>query len=174
MLLAGAEAVSVLLPDQHWNMVEVQHTCVFAICCNVLTASLWSAWCGLGRHVGGKVAADAEGIPMPPQPARADNDSNSDLAPQSPPADSGSESESDSLWMRRLTFGKIKIKVEEEWGAGIGLLAANVTQTCCCTCAAHPQHGDWSMTTYLWHSDTGGTLWEGAVLMARWLRCGCC
>lgn len=61
----------------------------------------------------------------------------SSTSPAAPvPASSDSGSDSDSIWVRRLTFGKVKIKVEEEWGAGIG-----------------------------------GTLWEGAVLMARWLSC---
>ncbi len=40
----------------------------------------------------------------------------------SPSASHESDSD-DSMWVRRLTFGKvnkINVKVEEEWGAGIG------------------------------------------------------
>lgn len=42
--------------------------------------------------------------------------------PPPAPHDSDSESESDSIWLRRLTFRDrtIKIRVQEEWGAGIG------------------------------------------------------
>ncbi len=34
-------------------------------------------------------------------------------------SDDDSQSE-DSIWVRRLAFGELKLKVEEEWGAGIG------------------------------------------------------